>query len=120
MQSSSHKKGFYSGLVWILSGGVLTIYGTMGLLNTSVPGVEELVAFASSANGFYIYLAAFAAMFIEGLYLIGILGLLEIVFSVAFGFLLFGERIELVALVGILMIIGATAYPYLESRKGET
>lgn len=50
----------------------------------------------------------------------GILGLLEIVFSVAFGFLLFGERIELVAFAGIVLIIGATAYPYFQSMKGKT
>ena len=61
----------YSGLVWIFSGCLLLVYGGLGLTNTNVPGVEELVAFINSAQGNYIYLAAFLAIFIEGLYVIG-------------------------------------------------
>lgn len=65
------RRVLYSGLVWIFSGFILTVYGILGLLNTNVPGVEELVSFASSADGYYIYSAAFITMFVEGLYLVG-------------------------------------------------
>ena len=58
-------------MVWLFSGVALTVYGIMGLLEMNVPGVEELFAFASSADGHYIYLAAFVTMFVEGLYAIG-------------------------------------------------
>ncbi len=61
----------YSSLVWIFSALVLTVYGIVGLLNEKVPGVEELVAFLSSADGRYIYPAAFLSMFLEGLYFFG-------------------------------------------------
>lgn len=67
----NHKEQWYSSLVWILSGVVLTIYGAIGLLNEKIPGIEELVRFLSSANGAYIYLAAFISMFLEGLYFFG-------------------------------------------------
>lgn len=71
MDAGSKKEMLYSGTVWVFSGVVLTIYGIMGLLEMNVPGVEELVDFASNADGHHIYLAAFAAMFVEGLYAIG-------------------------------------------------
>lgn len=60
-----------SGLVWIFAGAILTIYGITGLLNTNIPGVENLVNFINSADGYFIYLAAFITIFIEGLYFIG-------------------------------------------------
>jgi drug/metabolite transporter (DMT)-like permease len=44
----------------------------------------------------------------------GILGLLEIVFGVAFGALFFGERIGSIALLGVLIIIASAALPYLK------
>lgn len=44
--------------------------------------------------------------------LAGILGLLEIVFGVAFGMLLFNERLEPIALLGIGLILIAAALPY--------
>lgn len=55
----------------MFSGFVLTVYGAMGLFNVGVPGVEELVLFATTTEGSYIYAVAFVAMFIEGLYIIG-------------------------------------------------
>jgi hypothetical protein len=60
-----------AGAVWVFAGIILTIYGITGLLNTSIPGVENLVNFINSAKGNYIYLAAFITIFIEGLYFIG-------------------------------------------------
>lgn len=60
-----------SGLVWILSGLVLSAYGITGLLNQQIPGIEELVAFINAATGPWLYLAAFLAIFIEGLYVVG-------------------------------------------------
>lgn len=44
----------------------------------------------------------------------GILGLLEIVFGVIFGVLLFQERPELMALLGMAIIIAAASIPYLK------
>lgn len=61
----------HSGLVWIFSGCLLLVYGLLGLFNTNVPGVEEIVSFISSVNGPYLYLGAFLTIFIEGLYIIG-------------------------------------------------
>lgn len=58
-------------IVWILSGLALFIYGTLGVLGKDIPGVEELVNFVNSAQGGYLYLAAFISIFLEGLYFIG-------------------------------------------------
>lgn len=61
----------YGGLVWIVSGLSLLTYGGIGLFLGGVPGVEQLVAFISGAEGNLIFIAAFLAILIEGLYLIG-------------------------------------------------
>lgn len=45
--------------------------------------------------------------------LAGILGLLEIVFGVIFGMLLFNEELEIIALMGIGVILVAAGLPYL-------
>src|SRR3989344_2439694 len=71
MDVGNSRAAMYASLVWILSGLVLTAYGIVGLLNETIPGVEELVAFLSSADGKYIYPAAFLSMFLEGLYFFG-------------------------------------------------
>ncbi len=60
-----------SGLVWIVSGLFLLVYSIMGLLQLSMPGVEELVAWMNNANGWYLYIAAFLSILLEGLYVIG-------------------------------------------------
>jgi hypothetical protein len=60
-----------SGAVWILSGCFLLLYSSLGLLNISIPGVEDLVAFMQHTEGWYVYLAAFTAVFFEGLYIVG-------------------------------------------------
>lgn len=62
---------FWGGIVWIVSAISLTIYAIAGLIGVDVPGVEELVLFAENSIGFYIVLAAFITIFIEGLYFIG-------------------------------------------------
>ncbi len=61
----------YGALVWIVSGIALSLYGLLGFLQLGIPGVEELVSFLEKADGWYIYLAAFLAIFLEGLYFFG-------------------------------------------------
>lgn len=46
----------------------------------------------------------------------GILGLLEIVFGVLFGIIIFQERIETLTFIGIIIILLASAFPYLASK----
>jgi drug/metabolite transporter (DMT)-like permease len=57
--------------------------------------------------------------FVSGIKLIdvgaaGILGLLEVVFGVLFGVLLFGEHLNWVEILGVLVIIAAAAIPYVK------
>ena len=66
-----HRHILHAGIVWILSAVALAIYGTLTMLNTNVPGTEELIKFLTSIEGKYIYIAAFVSVFIEGLYFIG-------------------------------------------------
>lgn len=47
--------------------------------------------------------------------LAGILGLLEIVFGVLFGIILFNERIELLTFLGVTVILLAALFPYLNN-----
>lgn len=47
--------------------------------------------------------------------LAGILGLLEIVFGVMFGIILFNERIELLTILGVIIILLSSVFPYLLS-----
>ncbi len=68
MSLSAPKRG---GLVWILSGSFLLLYSGLGLLDVSIPGVQELVSFMEHTEGWYVFLAAFIAIFFEGLYLVG-------------------------------------------------
>ncbi len=49
----------------------------------------------------------------------GVLGLLEIVFGVIFGVVLFSEHIGSVALIGMLVIIAAAAIPYLKDYNAQ-
>lgn len=66
-----HRNTFYAGIVWIISALSLTTYGIIGLFNATIPGVEQMVTFLSSIDGQYIYLGAFIAILLEGLYFIG-------------------------------------------------
>ncbi|OGG85603.1 hypothetical protein A2392_02420 [Candidatus Kaiserbacteria bacterium RIFOXYB1_FULL_46_14] len=68
---SRNKAEFYSALVWIIAGVSLVIFCVLGLLNTAVPGVAELVAMLSSIDSKYVYVAAFVSIFVEGLYFFG-------------------------------------------------
>ena len=61
----------HSSYVWIAAGLGLTAYATAGVLLTDIPGIQELTAWLSSLSGWWILLAAFIAMFLEGLYFIG-------------------------------------------------
>lgn len=69
--SDINKKGLYSSLVWLLSALFLLIYCFIGLFKIKVPGVQDLILFISNANGAYFFIAAFLAIFIEGLYVVG-------------------------------------------------
>jgi hypothetical protein len=60
-----------SGMVWIISGSVLGTYSLLGLIGFGVPGIEDLVAFLSQAEGWEFIVAAFIAIMFEGLYLVG-------------------------------------------------
>ncbi len=66
-----NKTKLYGAFVWILAGIALLTYGILGLTQTNIPGVEQLVAFVNSAQGGYLYAGAFVAIFLEGLYFIG-------------------------------------------------
>lgn len=60
-----------SGLVWVFSGLFLCTYGTLGLLQVDIPGLEQLVNFIQKTEGVYIFSTAFLAIFLEGLYIVG-------------------------------------------------
>ena len=70
-ESPKDARALYGGIVWLVSAGALFIYGIMALNSQSVPGLEELVSLLTSVEGSYIYLSAFVAILIEGLYVIG-------------------------------------------------
>lgn len=65
------KEELYSAFVWFGSAVALLLYGFLALLNQTIPGVEELVAYISSVEGVYVYVAAFLTIIIEGLYIVG-------------------------------------------------
>lgn len=71
MQNSDGKHDLYGGIVWVVSAVALIIYGTVSFFNVNVPGVVELISFLGSIEGKYIFIAAFVAVFIEGLYFVG-------------------------------------------------
>jgi hypothetical protein len=68
MTKSSERRAAY---VWLLSGGVLLTYASLGLFGVCIPGVEELLAWMSGVAGWQFMAAAGLAIFIEGLYLVG-------------------------------------------------
>lgn len=105
-------------VLWITS--VVANVPMIFILNESVPQLGAnvewlfLLLFAISST-----LASWALM--SGLKhieagLAGILGLLEIVFSVLFGVILFKENISTLRLLGVLIILFASSFPYLASR----
>lgn len=62
---------FYSGVVWLAAATALAVYACFGVLGFQVPGVEQLVAWLSQVDGWWILLAAFLSILIEGLYFFG-------------------------------------------------
>ena len=66
-----NKIKLHAALVWLFSAFALLVYCVIGLLDTKIPGVEQLVEFISNADGSLIYLTAFLSIFIEGLYIVG-------------------------------------------------
>lgn len=68
MGLSSEKR---SALVWIISGLFLLCYGGLGLLQFTIPGVQELSSFIEDMSGMHLYTAAFLSILFEGLYIIG-------------------------------------------------
>lgn len=122
------KKVPYSGsqsaiLLW--GSGIIANVPIIFLLNEHMPDVGW------HAEWGYLWLFVVVSVvaswtFIRGLKLIeagaaGILGLLEVVFGVLFGVVLFHERPGIVVLAGIAIIIAAAAIPYLQhysARKG--
>ncbi len=72
--SVEHNKAkgvLYSGIIWMLSGLALSIYGILISQNANIPGLEVLISFLGTIDDQYIYLAAFFSILIEGLYFIG-------------------------------------------------
>jgi len=61
----------YGGIVWLTSSAALILYAVAGLRAINVPGIENLVHFAENSVGYYLAIAAFVTIFIEGLYLVG-------------------------------------------------
>jgi hypothetical protein len=60
-----------SGLVWLIAGVGLSVFATIGLLIDDVPGLQQLVSWLISLTGWWLLIAVFVAIFIEGLYFIG-------------------------------------------------
>ncbi len=60
-----------TGIVWMLSGLFLMLYGGLGLLSFTIPGLQELASFIEDMSGMHLYTAAFLSIFFEGLYLVG-------------------------------------------------
>lgn len=108
------------------------IVWTLGLLaNLPFIFIFQEVAPAPSWDIEWLYLGIFGVISvaaswsaIHGVKLIeagaaGILGLLEIVFGLLFGILLFSERPGVLALVGVLAITAAAAIPYLKDYNAK-
>lgn len=105
--------------LWVT--GVVANIVMMALLQESMPALGWRVE--------WLYLVAFAAAsviaswaFMHGLKLIdagiaGILGLLEIVFSVAFGIIFFHERPGYMVFIGAIIIIVAASIPYIKEFR---
>jgi hypothetical protein len=127
---TQNKTKLYAGLVWILSGTALLIYGILGLTQTDMLGAEQLITFVNSADGIYLYLAAFISILLEGLYFIGSffpgssIVLLLAILAQTGGSLQFLLVIMTVflgwTLAGVLNIFGATYFSHLFKIKTTT
>jgi len=113
---------FYGGIVWLISGCALLIYGILGLTQPDMLGAEQLISFIQSADGVFLYFAVFTAILLEGLYFIGSffpgtsIVLLLAILAQAGGSVEFLLVITIVflgwALAGILNIIAAAYFSH--------
>lgn len=113
---------FYGGIVWLISGCALLIYGILGLTQPDMLGAEQLISFIQSADGVFLYFAVFTAILLEGLYFIGSffpgtsIVLLLAILAQAGGSVEFLLVITIVflgwALAGALNIIAATYFSH--------
>lgn len=60
-----------SGLIWLIAGIGVLAYGCIGIYFDDIPGIELLIDWLQSLAGWWILLAVFIAILIEGLYLVG-------------------------------------------------
>lgn len=60
-----------SGLVWLLAGVAVTTYATVGIFVEDIPGIQQLILWLNSFVGWWVLIAVFIAIVIEGLYFIG-------------------------------------------------
>lgn len=60
-----------SGLVWLLAGLAVTTYATAGIFLEDIPGIQQLISWLNSFVGWWVLIAVFIAILIEGLYFIG-------------------------------------------------
>lgn len=104
----------------------VVLWVTSVIANTIMVFVISEATPSTGVHVEYLYLLLFAIAsvistwaLVKGIKLIeagaaGVLGLLEIVFGLAFGMILFHERPGALALVGAVVIIAASAIPYLK------
>jgi hypothetical protein len=67
----SDKAQLRSGLVWLLAGLGVTTYATIGIIYTDIPGLVQLIEWLNSFVGWWVLVAVFIAIVIEGLYFVG-------------------------------------------------
>ena len=65
------KAQFRSGVVWLLAGLAVTAYATVGIVVEDIPGIQQLITWLNSFVGWWVLVAVFIAILIEGLYFIG-------------------------------------------------
>lgn len=127
-----NKNDLYAGIVWIISGVVLSVYGVVSAFNTHIPGIENVINFLLDIETHYIYVGAFFAVLIEGLYIVGSFfpgASLIVIFAIlaqTSGFFVFVTTITLVfvgwCVAGLLNIYGARIYllKVLKQKKEAT
>lgn len=108
----------------------VVLWGTSVIANVPMMFIlkETLPALGPFVEWFYLIMFAVASVLASWLLLrgmkyieagtAGILGLMEIVFGIIFGIVLFNESIESLALVGVVVIILAAAFPYIKEKFG--
>jgi drug/metabolite transporter (DMT)-like permease len=109
----------------------VVLWGASVIANFLMVAVTREHSPAANLNLAWLYLFVFAGasvaaswLFVKGVKLVdagaaGILGLLEIVFGVLFGSLLFSERPGVLTLIGVAIIIAAAAIPYFKDYRAK-